>query len=221
METIPFREKYELEVIPITIREKRLELYGVGNWDIFVNRLEQIGEEYIKEFPFWVKIWEASIVLADHLIQIGLEKEKEILEIGAGMGVTGLFLAAFGHKVTITDHEEDALELLRMNVEQNRLNNVSVKKLDWDNPDLTGKYDIICGSELIYNETSIEPVINLFRKYLQPEGTVFIAHDSRRMCMMKFIGMVPGRFEIENIAKTLRGKGDLYKTLIHVLSLKE
>jgi len=221
METIPIREKYELEVIPIAIRGKRLELYGIGNWDIFVSNLEQKGEEYIKEFPFWVKIWEASIVLADHLIQIGLEKEKEILEIGAGMGITGLFLAAFGHKVTITDYEEDVLELLHMNVKQNRLNNVSVKKLDWNNLDLTGRYDIICGSELIYNETSIEPVINLFRKYLQPEGTVFMAHDSRRMCMMKFIGMVPGRFEIENIAKTLKGENDLHKVLIHVLRLKQ
>lgn len=37
---------------------------------------------------------------------------------------------------------------------------------------------------------------------------------------MKFIGMVPGRFEIENIAKTLRGD-NIHKVLIHVLRLKE
>lgn len=37
----------------------------------------------------------------------------------------------------------------------------------------------------------------------------------------KFIGMVPGRFEIENIAKTLKGENDLRKVLIHVLRLKE
>ena len=206
--------------MPIAIGEKKLELYVIRNWDVFVNNLAEKGEEYIKKFPFWVKIWEASIVLTDHLIRIGLEKKKEILEIGAGMGVTGLFLGAFGHKVTITDYEEDALELLRMNVKRNGLNNVSVKKLDWNNPDLTGKYDVICGSELVYNETSIGPIINLFRKYLQPEGTVFLSHDFRRMCMIKFIGMVPGRFEIENIAKTLRGDDKLHKVVIHILRLK-
>lgn len=221
METIPFREKYELEMMPIAIGGKKLQLYGIGNWDTFVSNLEHKGEEYVKEFPFWVKVWEASIVLADHLIQAGLEKKKEILEIGAGMGITGLFLGEFGYNVTITDYEEDALELLRMNVKQNRLNNVSVRRLDWNNPELTKKYDIICGSELIYNERSIEPVINLFRKYLQPDGTVYIAHDSQRMCMMKFIGMVPGRFEIENILKTLRGGNDLHKIVIHTLRLKQ
>lgn len=220
METLPFREKYELELMPIAIGGKKLELYGIRNWDVFVNNLAEKGEEYINEFPFWVKIWEASIVLADHLIRIGLEKENEILEIGAGMGVTGLFLGAFGHKVTITDYEEDALELLRMNVERNGLNNVSVRKLDWNNPDLTGRYDIICGSELVYKERSIGPIINLFRKYLQPEGTVFLSHDLQRKCMIKFIGMVPGRFEIENIAKTLRGEDEVHKVIIHTLRLK-
>ena len=220
METLPIREKYELEVTPVAIGGKKLELYGIRNWDVFVNNLAEQGEEYIKKFPFWVKIWEASLVLTDHLIRIGLEKKKEILEIGAGMGLTGLFLGAFGHKVTITDYEEDALELLRMNVERNGLTNVSVRKLDWNNPDLTGRYDIICGSELVYNETSIGPIINLFRKYLQPEGTVFLSHDFRRMCMIKFIGMVPGRFEIENMVKTLRGDDKLHKVVIHILRLK-
>jgi predicted nicotinamide N-methyase len=127
LETIPIREKYELELMPLAIGGKKLELYGIRKWDTFVSNLEEKGEEYIKEFPFWVKIWEASIVLADHLIQLGLEKEKGILEIGAGMGTIGLFLGAFGHKVTVTDYEEDALELLRMSVEQNGLNNVSVR----------------------------------------------------------------------------------------------
>jgi len=214
---MPIRDKYELELIPIAIGGKRLEVYSIKNWDTFVTNLERNGEAYIKEFPFWVKIWEASIVLADHLIRMDLLKGKEILEIGAGMGVTALFLGAFGHKVTVTDHEEDALELLRMNVKHNSLNNVSVKKLDWNKPNLTRKYDIICGSELIYKEDSINPILNLFQRCLQPRGTVFLAHDLSRMCMIKFIGKVPGRFEIENVVKTLRQGDNHHKVLIHKL----
>jgi 2-polyprenyl-3-methyl-5-hydroxy-6-metoxy-1,4-benzoquinol methylase len=212
-------EKYKLEIIPIRIAGKNLELYGIRNWDIFVNNLAEKGDDYVKLFPFWVKIWEASILLADHLMRIGLEREKEILEIGAGMGVTGLFLGAFGHKVTITDREEDALELLRMNVERNRLHNVSVRKLDWSNPDLSGKFDIICGAEVIYNDTSIQSVMNLCHKYLQPGGSIYLAHDVKRMCIIKFIGMVPGKFEIKNIIRTLKAEGRQNKVVIHSLRL--
>ena len=55
METMAIREKYELELIPVAIGGKKLELYGIRNWDTFVSNLEQKGEEYIKEFPFWVR----------------------------------------------------------------------------------------------------------------------------------------------------------------------
>lgn len=159
-------------------------------------------EEYIGAFPFWMKAWEASLILADHLARMKIDNGKEIHEIGAGMGVVGLTLGAFGHKVMITDYEDDALALLRMNVENNGLNNVSVRKLDWNSPDIMRKYDIICGSELVYKQQLIEPIINLFRKYLEPDGTIFIAHDIRRMCLIQFIRTIVGQFEIENIIKS-------------------
>ncbi|MBW1744532.1 MAG: methyltransferase domain-containing protein [Deltaproteobacteria bacterium] len=213
-------DKYELEVVPITIGGKRLELQRIANWDIFVRSLEKEGEEYIRKFPFWVKIWEASIVLVDHLVGTLPEEEMEILEIGAGMGVTGLFLAALGHRVTITDYEDEALELLRINAERNGLENVSVKKLDWNDPQLQGKYDIICGSELVYKETSIQPVMSLFQTYLRPEGTIFLAHDVERRCLVQFIGMVPGRFEIENIVKQFRGEGKVHRIVVHSFRIK-
>lgn len=221
MEALPIAEKYELETVPFALGGKKLDLYQVKNWDRFIDALADKGEEYISQFPFWIKVWEASIVLADHLLRMEIEKGKEILEIGAGMGVAGLCLGALGHKVTITDYEDDALELLRMNVEHNGLDNVSVRKLDWNSPDLTGKYDIICGSELVYNETFIHPIMDLLRNYITPDGIILLAHDIKRMCMMKFIGMVTGRFEIENVVKTLRGDGEVHKILIHTLRIKQ
>jgi predicted nicotinamide N-methyase len=213
-------EKYDLKCMPVTIGGKTLNIYTVENWDAFVERLEREGKEYVTGFPFWVKIWKASIVLTDHLIRSGLEKQKHILEIGAGMGITGLFLGALGYNVTITDYEEDALDLLQMNAETNRLDGVSVKKLDWSKPSLTSTYDIICGSELIYKEQFIRPIINLFREYLRPKGTVYLAHDMQRKCLVQFIGTVPGRFEIENRVKTMKGKGEIHRIAIHVLRLK-
>jgi predicted nicotinamide N-methyase len=213
-------DQYEFELMPIVIGGKKLELYGVSNWDTFVERLGREGEAYVKHFPFWVKVWEASIVLADHLTGISLGKKKDVLEIGAGMGVTGLLLAAMGHHVTITDYEEDALSLLKMNIEHNGLKNVRVKKLDWNKPDLTGRYDIICGSELVYNEAFIQPIMMLLEEYLRPGGTVFLAHDVRRRCLVQLAGMVPGHFDMTNVIKTMKGKEGMYRIVVHTLRLK-
>jgi 2-polyprenyl-3-methyl-5-hydroxy-6-metoxy-1,4-benzoquinol methylase len=216
-----FGEKYELDLMPIVIGGKRLELYSVSNWDVFVQRLCREGEAYIKKFPFWVKVWEASIILTDHLADMGMGKTKDVLEIGAGMGITGLFLAAMGHNVTITDYEESALTLLQMNVEHNKLPNVRVEKLDWNTPNLTGRYDIICGSEVIYNKAFIKPIITLFQEYLRPGGSVYLAHDIRRKCLVQFLGMVPGHFEMKNVIKVMKGKDELYKVVVHTIRFKD
>ena len=220
MDTISVRDKYELELMPIAIGGKSLKLYGVKINDSFVDNLLHHGEEGTGNFPFWVKIWEASIVLADHLIQIGIQKDQKILEVGAGMGIAGLFLSAFGYDVTITDYDEDTLELLRINAKQNGLSNLSVMKLDWNNPDIKGKYDIVCGSELVYKEVDIAPVISLIQRYIRPKGVVFLSHDLQRKSMIKFIEMISGSFEIKNVVKTLRGEDELYKVAIHTLTPK-
>jgi predicted nicotinamide N-methyase len=220
MRVVPVTEKYELEATPLVLAGKRLELYQAKNWEPFIKKLVDKRKEYISAFPFWMKVWEASLILADHLVRMKIDNGKEILEIGAGMGVVGLTLGAFGHKVTITDHKDDALALLRMNVKHNGLDNVSVRKLDWNSPDLTRKYDIICGSELVYKKQCIEPIINLFRKYLEPGGTIFIAHDVRRMCLIQFIGTVAGQFEIGNVMKRLKSDKNVYQVVIHTLRFK-
>ncbi|MCK4469511.1 MAG: hypothetical protein KAU60_14280, partial [Desulfobacterales bacterium] len=93
-------------------------------------------------------------------------------------------------------------------------------KLDWNDPEIKGKYDIICGSELVYKEVDIAPVINLIQRYIRPKGVVFLSHDLQRKSMIKFIEMISSSFEIKNVVKTLRGKDELYKVAIHTLTPK-
>jgi len=217
---IPIEEKYELKLTPIAVAGKKLNLYTIANWDGFVEKLAEKGDDYIEQFPFWVKIWEASIVLADHLAHLSLPDNLEILEIGAGMGVVGLFLGACGHRVTITDYDDDALALLKKNIEYNRLDTVSVERLDWNAPHLTTPYDMIVGSELIYKESFIMPIIALFRNYLRPAGQIFLAHDLSRKCLMQLISMIPGRFEMENVVKTMSGGDEKFRIIIHSLHMK-
>ena len=54
MDTISVRDKYELELMPIAIREKRLKLYGVKINNSFVDNLLQHGEEGTNGFPFCI-----------------------------------------------------------------------------------------------------------------------------------------------------------------------
>ena len=210
-------KKYDLETVPIGIGGKRLEFYRVGNWEPFIENILDENSRFT-DFPLWIKIWEASLVLTDYLLDGVMQKTPQtILELGAGMGVTGLFLSAFGHHVTLTDNEDDSLALLRLNVTHNGLQTANIQKLDWMQADLNGQFDILIGAEVIYTEDSIQPFISLCRKNLKPDGTLYLAHDRQRTNVEKFIKNLPKDMTVDEIGKTFTGKDTARRIVIHVI----
>ena len=69
-------------------------------------------------FPYWAKIWAS----ADALVQFLREEpawiqNKIVLEIGAGIGIPSLSIAAQTDKIVISDYAPDAVGLLQKNIE--------------------------------------------------------------------------------------------------------
>lgn len=211
---------YELELVPIKINETCIELWTVKRWKGVVETVDANDKAYIHDFPLWIKIWEASIVLCEHLSQRDINMNAQILELGAGIGLTGMMLGAKGHHVTLSDYNDDALALLKKNVEHNRFNNVQVKKLDWSQPDTSEMYDIVLGSELIYKEEFIEPLLDLLRNCLKPDGAIFIAHDMNRKNMAIFLNKSEKYFTIQSKAKSLKSNGNVNKIILNTLQFK-
>ncbi len=221
LENHPISTKYELETVPIGIGGKRMQFYRVGNWEPFIEKLFAEGGSFT-DFPHWIKIWEASLVLADYLLEAGLKRPQSVLEVGAGMGITGMFLAAFGHEVTLTDNQEDSLALLRLNVEYNSLSDYArIRSLDWHEPDLEGRFDIICGAEVIYQESAFAPLTALFRRHLKPEGRIYLAHDRQRNSSEQFISRLPRAMTAESVTKTFRGADMARRIVIHTIKFRD
>jgi len=222
-EDFPIMSKYTLETVPIGIGGKRMQFYRIADWEPFIRDLFSGESGSFTDFPHWIKIWEASLVLTDYLLDEGLKTEGEpeggqrVLEAGAGMGITGMFLAAFGYSVLLTDSDNDCLELLRLNIAYNKLKNTRVQKLHWDQPEIGGRFDFICGAEVIYRESIIPPLTALFRKHLKPGGRVYLAHDHQRSNVEKFMSRLPADMRVETVVKTFRGQDMARRILIHIL----
>ena len=219
----PIMDKYDLETVPIGIGGKRMQFYRIADWEPFIEKLFSGESGSFTDFPHWIKIWEASLVLTDYLLDEGLktkgqlETSQSVLETGAGMGITGMFLAAFGYPVLLTDYDADCLELLRLNIAYNELTNARVRKLDWDQPELDGQFDIICGAEVIYRESIIPSLTALFRKHLKPDGRIYLAHDHQRSNVEKFMARLPADMRAESVVKTFRGQDMARRIVIHIL----
>jgi len=212
-----FYRQYETDTTDLMIRDRRFHFFVPKTLDRFVDQ-----GDIFHNFPLWAKIWEASIVLADHLATRPVTPEKRLLEIGCGTGVVGIVAAAFGHRVTMTEYNEDALNFASANAQANLPPdgaNLDIHRLDWNSPRLEGRFDTIVGSEVIYKETDYESILKLFRRYLKPSGGIILAEGVRKTSL-EFFRQISDRFDIKAQKKILRSKGEEVRVILARMRFK-
>ena len=100
-----------------------------------ITDLEQIlaGKDPLKnpsEFPFWIRLWEAAIVLSRFMVNLSPAPGTTVLELGAGLGAPGLAAAALGCSVTLSDYETMILDFERVSAAASGLTDVHFAMLD-------------------------------------------------------------------------------------------
>jgi len=71
--------------------------------------------------PYWAELWPSAIGLARYIKRNPqLLQGKTVLELGCGLGLTSMAIAACEPgQLLVTDYEQDALDLTRKNFELN------------------------------------------------------------------------------------------------------
>ena len=195
-----FRKQYETDTKDVTIRGRSFRFFVAKSLETFID-----PRDIFHDFPLWIKIWEASIILADYFAGLKAEPEKKFLEIGCGVGLVGIVASAFGHHVTATEYNPDALNFARANAILNKASNIEIKELNWNKPQLKGSFDTIIGSEIIYKESDYQPISNLFKTYLKNGGEIILAERIRKTSM-EFMRQMGDSFDITAQKKVFRSK---------------
>ena len=109
-----FYKEYETETTEVVINNKKFSLLLPRYLYPFINPID-----LFHDFPLWAKIWKASWVLSGYLAGMPVDDDKRILEIGGGIGLVSIVAAAFGHQITMTEYNPDALNFARANAHRN------------------------------------------------------------------------------------------------------
>jgi predicted nicotinamide N-methyase len=133
-------------------------------------------------FPFWAKLWPASIALTDFL-QSNTQwvENKKVLEIGAGIGLPSFSIATLAKEVIITDHASDAIILMNKNSKHLQLTNTSAICLDWNDFPTEMNADTILLSDVNYAPEQFEPLQNLIQRFIAEGSTILLATPQRIM----------------------------------------
>ncbi|KAG2440146.1 hypothetical protein HXX76_004259 [Chlamydomonas incerta] len=152
-----------------------------------------------------------------------------ILELGTGIGVAGLTLAAFGAHVLLTDLPE-MVPVSQRNVKKNvdlvrgAGGSAQVTALDWSSPPeelLNEPWEMIIGSDLVFDQASAELLAPLLARLLagNPAAAVYLAHMHRSGAVDDHMTHVFGQHGLA-ISAAPRAQGDQHDEDISIIAVQ-
>lgn len=130
-------------------------------------------------WPLFGIIWPSSVVLA-HFIDDFDTDSKRILEVGCGMALTSLLLNKQNADITATDYHPEVQTFLDRNTLLNQDSDIAYERVDWaDGNDDLGLFDLIIGSDLLYEDNHIDLLANFIEAHANPTCEVIIVDPGR------------------------------------------
>lgn len=149
------------------------------------NKARNLGI-HSNEWSYFGMLWPSAHVLAEEVTKYPLQGIK-ILEAGCGIGLASLVAQRQQADITASDFHPLVEEFLVENARLNGLPPISYKKADWgDRNTLLGQFDLIMGSDLVYDKKHPTLLSGFIDRHLKESGKVLLVVPGREHCS-KFI----------------------------------
>ncbi len=171
--------RYETQLYKVPVAGRVVQLLG-PRYPHALNDEPEMRRRFEEDDykPSWAYPWPPAVMLAEHVLQHVVPGSETMLELGAGLGLAGVALALAGHRVVVTDYDDDALTFVRANAQLNGVELADVRWLDWREPP-TETYATIIGSDIVYERRHHVPIAELLAACLAPGGRAFISGLNR------------------------------------------
>ncbi len=182
----------DVDFTPVRVGDVVLHFLQLTDMEAYIDRqVERLeATKGADALPLWAKIWPASLPLAMYMQRQAPRAGDRVLEIGAGLGVAGMFAAQRGFSVVVSDNNPDALLFARINALQNNLGqSVEVRFLDVVTDHVQGRYSHIIASELLYREVLYTPLLRFLREHSSSGGVreIVLTADAGRRVLRFFV----------------------------------
>jgi predicted nicotinamide N-methyase len=163
--------------------------------------------------------WDGSVVLAKYFeLHPSVVQNKRVLEVGSGTGIVGLSNYFLGAKRVLLTDLSYSLPNLQRNILKNQEKNadrvdsdwkmISTGILDWKDPKTypkeesgEGYWDVIVGSDVIWLEELVPPLIQTLEACANENTVIYISHQTRSLHTDKlFFSLLSQQFQFEKVS---------------------
>jgi 2-polyprenyl-3-methyl-5-hydroxy-6-metoxy-1,4-benzoquinol methylase len=158
---------------------------------------------YCGSTDLWHLLWPASLALSQQLAQAfpaSYWQGKQVLVIGCGVGLESVTLAKLGAQVTALDHIPAALRLVQRSCQQNALPPVRTLCKCWlDSRSVRqlGQYEVLIGSDVLYESADAVSLQELLTVALKPGGMALFADPQRESAKAFLRRLASSGFQVQ------------------------
>lgn len=176
------QNQYQTKTQVIEIADCPLEIISLKDKNQFYDPEGQAKSLGISSamWPISGLIWPSGVVLAKLINEVDLEG-KRVLEVGCGIGIASIFAASKDADVTASDYHPLVKKLLNNNAKVNGIDSIKYFHGDWRHPITNeGKFDLIIGSDLLYETFHAEQLAVFIDSHLTKCGIVILVDPGRK-----------------------------------------
>ena len=177
-------QNYDTESIDLTIGVRRLTLLRVRDLERYVDR-EALLRDDAAEPPYWAHLWTGALTLARYIEEQVACQDLAVLDLGCGLGLTGIVAGLKGGHVTFADKEPDALAFAAANARLNHCPSFVARNIDFtqdaqsEHGKMDERFSLIFGAEILYDRSTFPALVSFLHRYLAPRGQAIFADAQR------------------------------------------
>jgi predicted nicotinamide N-methyase len=194
---------------------RTLEAWTVSDLEARVDAQELLRNRSGAEPPYWALVWIGARAVAARMLETPPARGSKVLDLGCGLGLSGLAAGRGGAHVLFADYMDDALAFARASAIHHGLERFETRNVDFTTASLKETFDLILAADIVYQPDDYGPLVDFLDAHLADSGELLLT-ESLRADAKKVVGALEERgMRRTTAAVWIPEQGKLERTWVH------
>ncbi len=144
-----------------------------------MDRERLLRDAEVPEPPYWALVWIGARAIAGRLLEDPPPPDARVLDLGCGLGLSGVAAGLGGAFVLFADIAAEALAFAETNARLHRLPRYSIRRVDFARDRLGERFDLILAADIVYRPDHYRPLADFLDRHLTPGGRILLTESLR------------------------------------------
>jgi predicted nicotinamide N-methyase len=196
---------------------RSLPIYRVADLERHVDRDALLRGTDLEEPPYWALVWCGARAIAADLLDFPPEAHSTVLDLGCGLGLSGVAAGLAGASVVFADIAEEALAFAAANADLHRLKRYRTLRLDFTRARLDGRFDLVLAADVVYDPAHYASLVRFLDAHLAEDGAILLTESLRADARQVIAALTRSGFESASRAVWVDEDGRAERTWLHTL----